>query len=438
MSSLRLHALGFRLGRLAHGLLRVDRWPDRFGPWLESARHVVAFSARRARDVRLLQVAASLTFTTVLALVPLLGVVLSVLSAFPVAAEYRAALDSFLLRGVLPEPYATLILRYLGEFTEQAARLTAVGAAFLIVTALLMILTVDHALNEIWRVRTPRGLMARLLVYWALLTLAPLAVAASVTITSRLAARTLALQEGGLLAGLLEHAPLAIGVFGLTVLYVIVPNRRVLWRDALIGALVATLFAEALTRAFGLYIRTGPVASIYGAFAAVPLFLLWVYLSWFALLFGAAIAATLPMLRATRFSDETRAGNRFVTAVSLLALLLRARASGADGGRMTLHALAEAVRTPDDESEALLEQLERLGYVARLDGLHADEWLLTCDPATATLLPLFSQLAVDPRNSLVAGDVAGVGRWMRSALATDWLAAPLERSLGASATAGRA
>lgn len=433
MSSPRLHALGFRLGRLVHGLLRIDRWPERFGPWLESARHVVAFAARRARDVRLPQVAASLTFTTVLALVPLLGVVLSVLSAFPVAAEYRAAIDGFLLRGVIPEPYATLILRYLGEFTEQAARLTAVGAVFLIVTALLMILTVEHALNEIWRVRTARSVLARTLVYWALLTLAPLAVAASLTLTSRLAARVLALQEGGLLAALLDNAPLAIGVAGLTALYVIVPNRRVLWRDALIGALVATLCAEALTRGFALYIRAGPIASIYGAFAAVPLFLLWVYLSWLALLFGAALAATLPLLRATRFADEARAGNRFLTAVALLALLLEARAAG---GRVTLQALSEAVRTPEDETEALLGVLERLGYAARLDGVHAGQWLLICDPATATLQPLFGALAVDPGNSLAVRDLGGVGRWLRRGLASDWLSAPLERSLGTPATAG--
>jgi membrane protein len=183
---------------------------------------------------------------------------------------------------------------------------------------------------------------------------------------------------------------------------------------------------------FGLYIRTGTVAGIYGAFSAVPLFLLWVYLSWYVILFGAAIAATLPMLRSTRFADERRAGNRFLTAVALLRVLLQARAQGTDDGRVAAMALARSVRFPEDGVERLLVELEDLGYVSRLDGAHAGKWLLTCDAERTALAPLFARLAVDPQNSLLAAQPE-IGAWFDSGLQARWLQQPLAVALRARA-----
>jgi membrane protein len=223
-----------------------------------------------------------------------------------------------------------------------------------------------------------------------------------------------------------------LGGLALAALYVLVPNRKVHWRDALIGAFVASALGEVLSLGFGLYIRTGTLTGIYGAFSALPLLLLWVYLSWYAILFGAAIAATLPMLRATRFADERRAGNRFLTAVALLRALLQAREQGADDGRMTVSALARAVRFPDDGVERLLAELERLGYVSRLDGAHAGKWLLTCDAARNTLSPVFARLAVDPGNSLLEAQPE-LGAWLDSGLNAGWLRQPLAAVLGGGA-----
>lgn len=415
-------------------LLRVDRWPERLAPWVEQARSVLEFALRRADDVRLMQVAGSLTFTTVLSLVPLLAVVLSLFTAFPLFSEFRVSLEKDLLRGLLPEQYSPVILRYLNDFAAKAVRLTAFGLIFLVITALTMIMTVDHVLNDIWRVRARRPLMQRFLLYWSLLTLGPLVIGASLSassfVLSMSAGWTAKLPDA--MRAALEYTPFVLGTAALAAMYIVVPNRKVLWRDALVGALIAAALGEFMRDGFAWYIRAGTVASIYGAFAVLPLFLMWVYLSWLAILFGAAIAATLPMLRATRFADETRAGNRFLTAVALLRTLLAARASGEDDGRLPVDALAKAVRTPADETELLLAELENLDYVSRLDGAHAGKWLLTCDPAATNLVPLFRRFAVDPDNSLVARDVADLSAWVGEGLRAAWIEAPLAaKSAGA-------
>lgn len=411
-------------------LVRIDRWPRQLGPLLEQAREVLSFAAQRTSDVRLAQVAGSLTFTTVLSIVPLAAVALALFTAFPLFADYRAALEKQLLRELLPPQISTTILRYLNDFTANAAGLTAYGLLFLVVTALLMVMTVDWALNDIWNVRQQRRLVARILVYWALLTLGPLMIGASLSATSYLLSLSgsRAVRSTGTLRLALDVAPFVLGGLARAALYVVVPNRKVLWRDALIGGFVASSLGELLSKAFGLYIRTGTIAGIYGAFSALPMFLLWVYLSWFVLLFGAAIAATLPMLRATRFADERRAGNHFLTTVALLRALLQARRRGLDDGRLTLEALAQAVRTYPELTETLLIDLERLGYVSRLDGTHAGKWLLTCDADAISLQPAFARFAIDPANSLLTTHPA-LRTWLDQGLAADWMQVPLSRAL---------
>jgi len=165
----------------------------------------------------------------------------------------------------------------------------------------------------------------------------------------------------------------------------------------------------------------------------VPFFLIWVYLAWYVLLFGAAIAATLPRLRATRFSDESRAGNQFVTAVALLKALFDAKADGRPA--LPTSELARAVRTPMEEAELLLESLERLGYVRRaattLTGrAREQDWLLVCDTKTKTLAPVFGRFAIDPTNTLLSVASAGLEPVCRRWSDAEWLKAPIEESLG--------
>ena len=405
---------------------------DRF-PWLKKAREVALFAYRRGGEVRLQQVAASLSFTTLLSIVPLFAVGLAIFSVFPLFADFREALQS-LISKTLPPQISTTVLGYVGEFAQQAARLTAVGLLFLAFSALALIMTVDHVLNDIWQVRNRRPFGQRMLIYWALLTLGPLLIGASLTASSFVWSPSEAelRRIPWLLHGLLDYAPVLLSGFAFSALYVFVPNRLVRWRDALIGGFVAAILSELLKVGFAFFIARGSVRSMYGAFAALPLFLLWMYFSWYALLFGAAIAATLPRLRGTRFSDELRAGNAFITALALLRHLLDARRAGKPA--LGSSELALRARTDLVDAERLLETLERLGYVRRLAAprrrFESSEWLLSADPAHVTLRLAFERFAIDPSNLLLALDREGLGTLLGGWLDSDaWINAALDRSL---------
>ncbi len=405
----------------------IDRYP-----WLKKAREVLSFAKRRASDVRMGQVSGSLTFITLLSIVPLFAVALALFAAFPLFAEFRGAFENFVLKA-LPGQISGTVLRYVNEFALQAARLTAFGVIFLGFTAVSMIVTVDRVLNDIWRVRDRRPLMQRVLIYWAILTLGPVLVGASLTASSYLWSLSTegVKQLPGLLRSVLDFAPLIVSGFAYAALYVFVPNRFVQWRDALIGGFIAAVLAELLKVGFGVFVSRGSARSVYGAFATLPLFLVWMYLSWYALLFGAAIAATLPRLRATRFSDELRPGNNFITAVALLKVLFEAKDMGA---AVPTSEIARRVRTSPDETELLLERLEQLGYVRRLAETRTgrrneQDWLLTCDPEAMNLRPAFERFAVDPANTLLAVESLGLRalaqRWSKA----EWLTVPLAQSL---------
>jgi membrane protein len=412
--------------------LKLAPWLERYS-WLKRAHDVATFARRRARDVRMAQVSGSLTFTTMLTIVPLFAVALALFSAFPLFTEFRGAVENAVLKA-LPGQISDTVLRYINEFALQATRLTAVGLIFLAVTAIAMMVTFDRVINDIWRVKNLRPLTQRVLIYWAIITLGPLLVGASLTASSYLWSLSgdavAALPRS--LRGVLDVAPLIISGFAYAALFVFVPNRKVAWRDALIGGFIGAILAEIFKHAFGEFVSRGTTGSIYGAFAALPLFLIWIYLSWYVVLFGAAITATLPRLRATRFADEMLAGNQFVTSVALLKALLKAKQSKTPAMRPV--ELARQIRMSTDETDALLEALEKLGYVRRLAVTQAGrrddhDWMLTCDETAMTLKPLFEHFAVDPANSLLNTDALGLrpmrARWFQ----TDWLKTPLAEEL---------
>lgn len=406
---------------------RLADWLRRH-PRVQRGREVLAFAARRARAAQMQQVASSLTLTTVLSIVPLLAVALAMFAAFPMFAELRDAFEKLLIKNLLPSEFNASILRYLRQFATKAAGLTAFGLAGLAASALLMIFTIDAALNAIFHVRRQRPLGQRVLIYWALITLGPIVVAASLSLTSYLASISMgAVPKGGFPAWSVGLAQMALSGLALSVLYVYVPYCKVQWRDALIGGFTAALISQVVKEGFSVYVSAGTVTSIYGAFSALPVFLIWVYLTWLLALFGASVTATLPMLRSIRFSDELRPGNAFLTAIALLSELLKAR----DAGRpeVALEALARAVVSFPEEAEDLLRVLEARGYVAELTGEHAACWMLLADPARTNLVAVFEALAVDADNTLVAGPRPSLSRWMKQGLAADWIAQPMRESL---------
>jgi membrane protein len=417
---------------------------------LARAREVLEFAVHKARQLRLAEVAASLTFSSMLALVPLVAVVLAVLTAFPIFSEFRESLERDLPKSLLPVPYAQTILRYLTEFAAKAAGVGVAGLVFLGASALSMILTVDRVLNDIWQVHRRRPLVQRLLLYWAVLTVGPLLLGVSLSLTSFVISMSdLSMVHLG--PGLREAVGLlapAIAACAYSTVYVLVPNRRVAWRHALTGGIVTAVTGELMSRGFAAYVLHGSLLSIYGAFAALPIFLLWIYLSWLTFLFGAAIAATLPQLRRTRFADARRAGDRALTALALVKLLYDARRGGALGAR-SLEALARSLRSDEEELAGLLTQLEELGYVRHLSPAAAapaagtaeaaaaadldpasGEWLLSCDPQVKGLAAAFHYFALDPRNSLLQRQDLGLAEWLRPALQGEWLEHGLARAGG--------
>ncbi|MFN7777920.1 MAG: YihY family inner membrane protein [Betaproteobacteria bacterium] len=376
--------------------------PAQLRPRLARAREVLRFAARRAREMRLAQVAASLTFTTVLALVPLLAIVAAVFATFPMFAEFRLALEKNLIRDLLPEAYASTLLRNLSGFAAKAGQLTVLGFAFLFVTAMLMIATVDRVLNDLWYVRRQRPLVQRVLVYWALITVGPVLIGASLAASSYLFSGAAGLSRAWpqWLRAVFDTLPVLVNGLAYAALYVLVPNCKVRWQEALIGGFVAAIAGELVKEGFAAYIRAGTVATIYGAFAVAPLFLLWVYLAWFVVLFGAAIAATIPALRATRFADAARAGDEFYTAVALLRALYRPQSETPP--EATAAELSVTTRTPGETVGRLLPRLEKLGYLRQLGGDRNGRWRFVADPGRVTLRPLFERLALDPAHSFAA------------------------------------
>jgi len=321
------------------------------------------------------QTAASLTFTTLLALVPMITIALSVFSAFPVFEDFSTQIKIYLMNNLMPENAKIIITQYMQQFADSAARLTAVGIVFLTITAMLMMLTIEKAFNVIWQVTRSRPLVKRLVVYWAVLTLAPLLIGASLSLTSWLVGLSMGhakyVSPFGVV--ILKTLPVLFTTLAFALLFRLVPNRHVPWTHALIGALLAAVVFEAMSRVFGYFISHFPTYTlVYGAFASVPIFLMWIYLSWLTILFGAVIAASLSYWR-------TPAAQHFAPAAQLLAALrvLQIMANGFQQGRVcTLPKLSKSLRLGYDALENILDELASVDMVRKAEG---EGWLLMRD-----------------------------------------------------------
>lgn len=380
----------------------------------ELSRFLVAAYNRMLED-HCLQVAGSLAFTTLLALVPLVTVALALVTAFPVFSEFTNGVDNWLAENVLPEQIADAVTRYLAEFSGAAARLTVVGIVFLAFTALMTMLTVDRAFNQIFRVGRERPIAQRLLTYWAVLTLGPILIGLSISITSYLVSASMGFARTLPVVGefLLGLVPVVLTSVTFTLLYIWVPNRRVRARHALVGGIVAGILFEAMTRGFGFYISRFPTyTAIYGAFAAVPMFLLWLYLSWVVVLLGGTITALVP---GYRYGDRRRgvgAGQHFYDVLAMMGELVRAQRNGEV---RPLARLAHDLRLPPEQCERLLDRLAAAGWAAAAGG---DAWVLVRDGNALTVADVYRLFVLDERAgddalaALVAGHQEDVGRRM--------------------------
>jgi len=323
----------------------------------------VRFVIRRWSEDRCPQIAGSLTYTTLLALVPLFAVVVAVLSYLPLFDEVIVQLKVFLLKNLVPEMSGRIITVYMAQFTESAGKLTAVSLVFLVVMAFSMLFTVDQSLNTIWRVRQGRPWWISMMAYVVLLLVGPLLMGFSVSVTTYLTA--LSAGIGGVPEEaqpvLLRFAPVLMSTLAFFLLYRIVPHRHVPWGHALAGGFLAAVLFEAMKTLFAWYVRLVPTFdAIYGAFSAIPVFLIWIYLSWLVILLGAEATASAGYWRGARFRHVPTPGSRFRDALRLGERLMQA------GGHPVLfERLRREVDVPAEELEDALGYLVEQGIVRR-------------------------------------------------------------------------
>ncbi|MDB5872378.1 MAG: putative rane protein [Ramlibacter sp.] len=361
-------------------------------PWKSTALTL----GERFREDRLGLTASSLTFTTTMALVPFFTVALAVFTAFPMFGKLQDALQAWLVQSLIPDAIARQVLGYLNQFAGKASRLGTVGLAALFVTALALVLTIDRTLNGIWRVKRPRPLGQRVLVYWAVMTLGPLLLGASLSISSYLlsASRGLVTAMPGtvqLLLGVTEFFLLAAG---LAALYRYVPNTPVRRGHAWAGGLFAATGIELARKLLALYIGNVPTYSmVYGAFATLPILLVWIYVVWVIALLGAVIAAYLPSLIAGTRRRGSAHGWQFQLALEALQQLDRARSSAGRG--LTASQLAQALEVDSLQLEPVLETLVALDWIGRVNESRDEEetrYILLADAQTTPLEPLMQEL----------------------------------------------
>ena len=344
----------------------------------------------RFYEERGLQTAGSLTYTTLLSIVPLITVALAVASAFPVFDQTISALQLFLLENFLPDAQGIdTISEQISNFSSNAGRLTAIGLAFFFVTSVMLMTTIDTAMNRLFRVQRARPMLQQVLMYWAVITLGPLLIGGSLSMTSFAIGASFGWLRLSIVAdALLAVLPFVFTCLALTLLYSVVPYRHVRLRDALIGGVVAGVAFEFAKRGFALYIGRFPTYSlIYGAFATIPIFLVWLYMSWVVVLAGATLTAILPAYRYA----EGRAipGREFVDALLVLSMLARAQQHG---GPVRLREMSRELRIMPHRCEAVLERAARLGWAARTD---RDGWVLARDAALLRLSDIYKAYAFD-------------------------------------------
>ncbi|HEY9064844.1 MAG TPA: YihY family inner membrane protein [Burkholderiaceae bacterium] len=265
---------------------------------------------QRARRERLPQIAGSLTFTTVLSIVPLVSVSFALLTRFPIFARFEQALDEYLLTSMLPPQLSHTVLANLHHFADNASGLTVLGSCFVLMTAIALMLTIENALNQIWGVRRARPLLKRIGLYALMLVAGPPLAGASLWATSYALVASIGLI-GTLpppVAFAFTLGPALLAVVGLAALFYFVPNTQVRRRDALAGALIGGIALEIGKRAFTAYVTKIPTyKAVYGALAALPVFMLWVYLSWLVTLTAALIAANLGQAGSRAGGSRSRA-----------------------------------------------------------------------------------------------------------------------------------
>ena len=362
-------------------------------PSLQNAGPRLRYLTKRFIEDRLNANAAALTFVSLFAFVPLLTVTLSIASALPAAGDIEAKLSDFLLQFLLPES-STQVVQYLSTFIDQARSLTVFGVGILLVTAVLMLRNIEKALNDIWRNRANRRPLQSFLLYWAVLSLCPAAIGLGLGVRAYLFAATNdwggieSVGLGSILVGLL---PFSISTIGLTALYAVVPNCQVPFRHALIGGVFAAGTFTVARMVFTAVMAESSYALVYGAFAAVPLFLLWIYVTWIIVLAGAVLAHSISAFQTTEQAQLPP----LMKALDILYLFWRAQQQGRGIAELEIIRPNEVLKDGIDADSwrSIRDVLIKAQWLKRLDRGH---YLLSRDLHEVTLAMLADMMRGEP------------------------------------------
>jgi membrane protein len=351
---------------------------------------------RQAADLKLQQTASSLTLLTLGAIVPMAAVGLMLITALPAFESMRLDIERFLATNLFLPSFSATIIRYLNQFLAAAGKLSAIGTVAFCATAITSMLTIDRTLNQIWRTPRPRPLAQRMMLYWTLLTIGPVLLGGALAIQTQLSARMRAAT--GITDVMGGWLPAVLGIGALSMLYWLAPNDRVRWRHALLGALVAVGLLELLNLLLGLYVTRFPSYTIvYGAFAALPLFLLWLFAAWMSVLIGALVAANLRFWGAPLGDPHVATPSaEFERMVRILAVLVRESPRPVPSERFRAEFDGDAKAA--DQLGALLASQSYLMRVwpVRADGgsvsVWDEYWLPTAELPHKTLRALFDRV----------------------------------------------
>ncbi|MEO5565337.1 MAG: YihY family inner membrane protein [Luteimonas sp.] len=334
------------------------------------------FVWRRFLGDRLFEAAGALSYTSVFALVPLSMVVFGVLSAFPVFDQWSHQLTDYVFTNFVPSA-ARKVEDYLRGFTQNTGQLTTAGVIALVMSLLITLTSVEATFNRIWRVPVARPKFSRFLVYWTVLTLGALVATASLALSTQFFALAVFKTGFGHMVetSMLRLAPMAIEMFAFAAIFRVVPHRTVKWRHALAGALFSVLLFELVKWVIGQYLGNfGTYQKIYGPLAFVPVFLLWIYLGWVAILLGASFAASMSAFRYQPAAMRLPEGFEVYGLLRLLGRFAEARREGRGLHTETIQELEPSLT--DALVQEMLGQLLAIGLVTRAE---SGEWLLSRD-----------------------------------------------------------
>ena len=364
---------------MAIQVIKIEDMPRHVRHMRTLARHVW----KHFKEDRCFDEAASLGYTSLLALVPLLAVIFVVVAAFPVFNEWSDKLQQVLLENLVPTA-GKQIGEGLKEFLSSVSSLTLPGTLALILTALMLMFRIEVAFNRIWRVERARSLINRVVMYWAVLTLAPLLIGTAVVFSAQNLFSDQGLQEM-VSPGLYRFGLFLVSVLVFSLIFMLVPNCRVRFRAALAGAVLSAFLFELAKLAFVAWGKNANYQVIYGALATVPIFLFWLYLVWIVVLLGASLAASLTTFKTSNLAmADWPDGAEFQLAYRLVGNLWEAQKKGDN------LSIEQLIAHQPRASERQIKQIMHAFFQTKIASMDdAGDWMLSRDLNDFTLESLY-------------------------------------------------